>query len=488
MNSQAVSSSETPSLARRSWGPWLVYAAMLLVSALIFAGLRHIGETLTPQGVAWTPQGTGPVLQHDLILHVLLALAVIIATGRVLGALCTRIGQPRVIGEVVGGILLGPSLLGRIWPEGQAFLFPTSIHAAMGILSQLGVILYMFLVGLELNAGLLRQRAHATLLISHASMLLPFLSGATLALALYPTFAPHGVPFTSFALFLGVAMSVTAFPVLARILSDRGLETTPLGIIALGCAAADDVTAWCLLSFVVGVTQAELSQALGTLLLTFAYILLMFLIVRPLGQRLLARTHERELSPSLLAGALICVLLSAFVTEWIGIHALFGAFLLGAIIPHDSTLARGVSVKVEELVTILLLPAFFANTGVRTQIGLVYGWENLAICGLIIVVATAGKLGGAALAARLSGLDTRSSLAVGVLMNTRGLMELIVLNVGLDLGVISPTLFVMLVLMALVTTMTTSPGLILLGIKAESTENRAEPRKSPDAQFLDGRS
>jgi Kef-type K+ transport system membrane component KefB len=377
-----------------------------------------------------------------------------------------RIGQPPVIGEVVAGILLGPSLLGWLWPGATAFLLPPSVAPHLGVVAQLGVILYMFLVGLDLNAGLIREKAHTTVLVSHVSIVVPFVLGAGLALVLYPKLSTSNVPFTSFALFLGVAMSITAFPVLARILTDRGMSKTPLGMIALTCAATDDATAWCLLAFVVGVARSEVGGALLVMGLTLGYLILMLLVVRPAVRWLLARTRGEHVSQGAIALTLGGLLLSSLATEAIGIHALFGAFLFGAIIPHDSPLARTLTRKLHDLVTILLLPAFFAFTGMRTQIGLVAGWENWLLCGLIILVATLGKFGGSLAAARFTGMGWRDSAALGILMNTRGLMELIVLNIGYDLGVISPTLFAMMVLMALVTTFATTPILQLLRTQA----------------------
>jgi Kef-type K+ transport system membrane component KefB len=270
------------------------------------------------------------------------------------------------------------------------------------------------------------------------------------------------VSFTSFALFIGVATSITAFPVLARILTDRRMQSTPLGIISLGCAAVNDATAWCLLAFVVGVAQPRMSGAFLVLGLTVGYFAFMILVVRPVVVRLLARFDRVPLTQGIIALVFAALLLSALATEAIGIHALFGAFLLGAVIPHDSTLPHALTRKLEDLVTVLLLPAFFAFTGLRTQIGLVSGLEQWLVCGLIILVATAGKFGGTLLAARVTGLGWRPAAALGLLMNTRGLMELIALNIGLDLHIISPTLFAMMVLMALVTTMATAPLLQLL--------------------------
>jgi len=444
---------------------WLAYAAMLLAAIGLFFVIDAWGGRLTaPPSTADETRGvTGPTGSSHAVAHVLLALTAVLITGRALGLVFRFLGQPPVIGEVVGGILLGPSLLGRVWPEAAAFILPASVAPHLGMIAQLGVILYMFLVGLELNPELLRERAHSTVAISHASIILPFVSGAALALYLYPRLSSSAVPFTSFALFMGVAMSITAFPVLARILTDRGIQKTQLGIVALGCAATDDVTAWCLLAFVVGVAQAKIGGAFAVLGLTLAYIAVMFLFVRPAATRFFARyTAEDDLTPNLVALVFAALLISALVTEYIGIHAVFGAFLLGAVIPHDSPVARALTGRLEDLVTILLLPAFFAFTGMRTEIGLVSGYEQWLLCGLIILVATAGKFGGTLVAGRLTGLAWRDATALGLLMNTRGLMELIVLNIGLDLNVISPTLFAMMVVMALVTTMAASPLLALV--------------------------
>jgi Kef-type K+ transport system membrane component KefB len=332
----------------------------------------------------------------------------------------------------------------------------------LGIVAQIGVILYMFLVGLELNAGLLRHHAHATVAISHASIVTPFVLGTTLALWLFPTLAPGGVPFTSFALFMGVAMSITAFPVLARILTDRKMDKTDLGVVALSFAATDDVTAWCLLAFVVGIVQDKAGSAVQTVLLAIVYIAVMFAVIRPLAVRYFGSHASRLPERRTAAWALVALLMSAVTAEWIGIHAIFGAFLLGAIIPHDSDVARAFQHKLEDIVKILLLPAFFAYTGMRTEIGLVSGWQAWLMCGVIILVATLGKFGGTLAAARLTGLNWKTSAALGILMNTRGLMELVVLNIGLELGVISPQLFAMMVIMALATTIATTPILQML--------------------------
>jgi Kef-type K+ transport system membrane component KefB len=372
---------------------------------------------------------------------------------------------------MVAGIALGPSLLGLIWPAAKDFILPAEVGQYLGIIAQIGVILYMFLVGLELNAGLLRSRAHSTVAISHTSILVPFLLGTLLALWLYPHLAPPDKPFSSFALFMGVAMSITAFPVLARILTDRKMEDSELGVISLSCAAVDDVTAWCLLAFVVGIVQAEVGNAVHTIVYALGYIAIMLLVVRPLAIRYVghdANHPQRRMAVWVLVG----LLFSAMTAEWIGIHAIFGAFLLGAIIPHDSDVAQDFQHKLEDIVTILLLPAFFAYTGMRTQIQLVSGWQAWMFCAVIILVATLGKFGGTYVAARFTGLNSRLAAALGILMNTRGLMELIVLNIGLELKVISPELFAMMVIMALTTTMATTPVLHAL------TSATAQPEKA----------
>ncbi|MDB5390304.1 MAG: nhaS3 1 [Planctomycetaceae bacterium] len=439
---------------------------MLLGTVAAFFLIRHFGEGLgAVSGTAETVgTATSVSVAHrsDALLHILLALVAMIAAGRLLGLGFRYFGQPPVIGEVIAGILLGPSLLGRIAPEFAAYLLPQSVAPSLGIIAQLGVILYMFVVGLELDSGALHSRGHSTIAISHASIVTPFILGSLLALFLYPRFAESHVSFTVFALFLGAAMSVTAFPVLARILTDRGISRTPLGIVALTCAATDDVTAWCLLAFVVGVAQSQVSMSLFVLLWTCLFIAVMLLLVKPLLQRWVKSLGDQPMSPGVMAMVFTALLGSALITEAIGIHAIFGGFILGAIFPHDSRLARDLRHKLEDTVTVLLLPAFFAFTGMRTQIGLVSGLENWAWCGLIIAVATLGKFGGTLVAARLTGLGWRESSSLGILMNTRGLMELIALNIGLDLKIISPTVFAMLVIMAVVTTIATTPILQLI--------------------------
>lgn len=438
----------------------LGYLAMLGGGVGIFLLLRDRGDRLTapaPPPGAPVFEPAGQASDPHVLLHILLALAVIIVVARAMGALFTRFRQPAVIGEVVAGLVLGPSLLGRVFPEVSSYLLPPAVAPFVGSIAQVGVVLFMFLVGLELDTNLLHKRTRASVAVSHASIVTPFVLGGILSLVLYPRLATSDVPFFVFALFMGISMSVTAFPVLARILTDEKLQRTKLGVVALTCAAVDDVSAWCLLALVVSIARSQASSAIVTVVMSAAFVAGMLLVARPLLARFARARAGRGLTQGHVAVVLVGLLLSALATEAIGIHALFGAFVFGAIVPHDSDLARDVADKLTDVVVVLLLPAFFAFTGMRTQIGLVSGAESWLLCGLIIVVATAGKFGGSFVAARLTGLDTRESAALGVLMNTRGLMELIVLNIGLDLRVLSPTLFTMLVIMAVVTTFATTP-------------------------------
>jgi Kef-type K+ transport system membrane component KefB len=445
--------------------PILVYGLTLGGVVFAFFAISSAGQRLAAPVASGPPViVTGnPAAHVNDLLHVLLALVIVVAAARILGTVFRLGRQPPVVGEIIAGILLGPSLLGRLAPAAEGYLFPSSVAPFLNVLAQVGVILYMFLVGLELDPSLLRRRGHATVAISHASIVLPFLLGAALALMLYPRLSSSDVPFTNFALFLGVSMSVTAFPVLARILTDRGIHKTRMGVIVLTCAAVDDVTGWCLLALAVSVARAESAGGLRTIALAVGYVVAMVVVVHPAMRRLaLLYGNRGRLTQGLMAVVFVALLLSSFATEFIGIHAIFGAFALGAMIPHDSGMARDLTDRLEDMVVVLLLPAFFAFVGLRTQIGLVSGAEQWMLCGLIILVASAGKFGGSLIASRLTGLGWREGSALGVLMNTRGLMELIVLNIGLEMHIISPELFAMLVLMALVTTFATTPVLHLI--------------------------
>jgi Kef-type K+ transport system membrane component KefB len=445
------------------------YGLMIVAAIAVLFLICRQGETLQAPSNPGAMALTSAVSEApNVLLRVLIALTAVIVVGLILAKCFAFLGQPPVIGEVIAGILLGPSLLGA---EASAFILPAAIAPFLGVIAQLGVMLYMFTVGLSLHGERLKHRVRTAVAISHAGIVLPFLLGALLALHLYPQLSSREVPFTSFALFMGVAMSITAFPVLARILTDRGMIQTELGILAVSCAAADDVTAWCLLAFVVALAKSRPDQGLMVAAATLAYIGAMVLLIRPVLRRVIARWESEQLSRTAVALVFVALLLSALATEAIGIHAIFGAFLLGAVIPAGSTVARSLSRQLESIVTVLLLPAFFAFTGMRTRIDLLSSLDQWLVCGLIILVATVGKFGGTVAAARLTSLDWRSSLALGALMNTRGLMELIVLNIGLDLHVISPTLFAMMVLMALTTTMITAPALAWLSPESSTNDS-----------------
>jgi len=402
---------------------------------------------------------------------------VIIVAARLIGVLARRLGQPAVIAEVIAGILLGPSLFGRVAPSTFRGLFPQTSLPGLSLLSQVGLVFFMFLIGLELDPKLLRGRGKSSFAISAAGICVPFGLGALLALQIFEAQASAGVPRISFVLFMGIAMSITAFPVLARILAERNLIRTKLGSIALACAAADDVTAWCLLAWVVSVVHAKgTSAALITCFEALAFAGGMLLFVRPLLARLGKRITTREnLTQNVVAFTFVLLLSSALVSDLIGIHALFGAFLFGTIMPRRGDYAHALAERLEDFVVVALLPLFFAYSGLRTELGLLESSSDWLLCLSLIAVACIGKFGGSFCVARLTGMSTRDSAALGVLMNTRGLMELIVLNVGLDLGVISPKIFTMMVIMALLTTVMTTPLLQLVAPRSFVVGNVATP-------------
>ena len=404
-----------------------------------------------------------------VVFQVLVALAAILVATRALGWVARRLGQPAVIGEIVAGIALGPSLLGAGWPEAPTTLFPGEVRPFLSSVSELGVILFMFLVGLEFDTTHLRRHARTAIAVSTAGLVLPFLLGVALAVWLHPRFGTQASSFVVFSLFLGTAMSITAFPVLARILDALSMTATPVGITALTSAAVGDISAWCLLALVVGLAQGDAGAFLPTVGLTVAYTLLLLVVLRPVARRWILRAGDRFSGPGVLVGVLPLVVLSALATWWIGIHGIFGAFLIGVLFPHDSRIAAEVRRQLEPLVSSLLLPVFFAYSGLRTRVGLLDGVGDWLVLAAIVLVAFAGKFGGVFAAARLTGMGSRDASSLGILMNTRGLVELIVLNVGLDIGVLSPALFAMLVLMALVTTFATTPILSVL----------ANPRQAP---------
>ena len=389
---------------------------------------------------------------------------VIIASARLFGYLFKKIRQPAVIGEIVAGIILGPSIVGAYFPELTHFLFPAASLSTLSFISQIGLILFMFIIGMELDLKAIGKQAYGAVIISHASIIIPYTLGMLLAYYIYLDYAPAGTSFLSFALFMGIAMSITAFPVLARILQEKKLTRSKLGAMALTCAAADDLTAWCILAAVIALVKSGSSfSVLYTIGLAIVYVLVMLKIVRPFLEGLshVYDQKEKRRTP-IIALLFVILILSAYITSVIGIHALFGAFMAGVIMPSNFNFRKIVIDKIEDVSIILLLPLFFVITGLRTQIGLINETHLWITFGWILLVAVAGKFGGSALAARMVGQSWKDSLSIGVLMNTRGLMQLIVLNIGYDLGILSPEIFAMMVLMALVTTFMTGPALDLI--------------------------
>lgn len=400
---------------------------------------------------------------HPLAI-LLLQIITIILAARLFGFICKKLRQPTVIGEIIAGIVLGPSFVGMYLPEFSAFLFPAQSLGNLQFLSQIGLILFMFIIGMELDLNVLKNKAHEAVVVSHASIVFPFALGVTAAYFLYGEFAPEGVQFLSFALFIGISLSITAFPVLARIVQERNLSKTRIGTLVITCAAADDITAWCILAAVIAIVKAgSFMSSLATILMAIGYVLLMLKVIRPFLKRIGDIYSSREsLSKPVVAVFFITLLLSAYATEVIGIHALFGAFMAGVIMPMNVNFRNIFIEKVEDVALVLLLPLFFVFTGLRTQIGLLnepYLWK---VCAVIVAVAITGKFAGSALAAKFMGQNWRDSLMIGALMNTRGLVELVVLNIGYDLGVLSPQIFAMLVIMALFTTVMTGPVLDLI--------------------------
>lgn len=394
----------------------------------------------------------------------LLQIIVILIVVKLFGWLCKSMGQTTVIGEIIAGIVLGPSLLGLYFPEISEAIFPTSSLNNISLLSQVGLILFMFIIGMELDLKIIKNRAKNAIIISHASIIFPFTLGIVLAYFIYEEFTHAEVSFLSFALFMGIAMSITAFPVLARIVHERGLNKFPIGSIVITCAAIDDITAWCLLAAVIAIVKAgSLSSSVFVIFMAVGYVIFMFKVVRPVLKRIVERQHsKRNISKSAAATFFVMLFISAYMTELIGIHALFGAFLAGVIMPSDINFRNLLTEKIEYVALIVLLPLFFVYTGLRTEIGLLNSTHLWSICGIIILVAITGKFLGSTLAARFVGQNWKDSLTIGVLMNTRGLMELVVLNIGLDLGILTPQVFAMMVIMALGTTFMTSPCLNLI--------------------------
>jgi Kef-type K+ transport system membrane component KefB len=453
----------------------LFYILVLAVFGMLIYWITQRGLLLESEKLSrQSPQNASNAFQlfqevflknifHPLAILILQIVTIIFAS-RVFGFLFNKIRQPTVIGEIIAGIILGPSVVGFLFPEFSVFLFPSGSLANLQFLSQVGLILFMFFIGLELDWKVVKNQAHDAVVISHASIVFPYFLGMVLAYFLYTDLAPDNISFLSFALFMGIAMSITAFPVLARVIQERDLAKTNLGIMAITCAAADDITAWCLLAVVIAIVKAgTFVSALYSIGLAVGFVLFMALVVQPFLNRLGKIYSDREtISKMIVAISFLVLLVSAYLAEVIGIHALFGAFLAGVIMPANFNFRRVMMEKVEDVSVVLLLPLFFVFTGLRTEIGLLSDSHLWLVCLVIVLTAVAGKFGGTAVAARMVGQSWKESLSLGALMNTRGLMELIVLNIGYDLGVLTAEIFAMLVLMALVTTFMTGPALDLI--------------------------
>jgi Kef-type K+ transport system membrane component KefB len=439
----------------------LAYAPLVGLPALLLWAILQQGKTLTAAGPAAAQIQsnaslvTAPLDVFKLVVQVL----VILLISRFAGMLFRKIRQPQVIGEMLAGILLGPSLLGWVAPTFSNALFPVGSLGYLNALSQMGLILFMFLIGVSLDPKELRGNGPAALLTSHASIAMPFCLGSATALVLYRHVSGASVSFVNFALFMGVAMSITAFPVLARILTERNLLRSRVGTLAIACAAVDDVTGWCILAYIVVLIRSGNGSmpAWVTIGGAVTYVLVMLLLVKPLLSRFDLHFRKKgRLTENSISLMIVLALLSALATERLGIHLVFGAFLMGAIMPKSRDLIETLQHKMESITVVVLLPLFFAFSGLRTNISSVKG-ELWLYTLLVIAAAITGKFGGSMLAARMAGLPWRDSASLGILMNTRGLMELVALNVGLDIGVISQTMFSIMVLMALVTTLMTSP-------------------------------
>jgi Kef-type K+ transport system membrane component KefB len=434
-------------------------------SSVVLSPAAAAGESLAPNiansGITLSLEGN----LQDPLSRLFLQLIVILLATRLVGSLFVRIGQPFVVGEMFAGLFLGPSLLGWAFPGGFNFVFPESSFGTLHLLSQIGVCLFMFAVGMDLDVNHLRSRVSTAVVVSQASILFPYILGVAASLALFSGLAGPRASFVSFALFMGISMSITAFPVLARILQERGMARTPLGSTALACAAVGDVSAWCILAFVVAVVRASgMLSIVISVVLVVAFLAVMLFVIRP---RLPTWFDIQQLgsnSPGkgLMAAVLVFTFLSSLTTQVIGVHVLFGAFLAGVVMPEEAGFRRHLKLQIENFSSVFLLPLFFAFTGLRTQIGLLNDTGGWLWCGLIIAMATVGKFGGTAIPARLTGLSWHDSFSLGALMNTRGLMELIAINIGYDLGILSPRIFAMLVLMALVTTFMTGPLLTFI--------------------------
>lgn len=402
-------------------------------------------------------------MDSSTLLTLLGQIALILALARICGSLAQRIGQPAVIGEIVAGILLGPTLFGWLAPGTFTALFPITLRAPLELLAQLGLILFLFMVGLDVDPASLRGYRRRILTISLSGIALPLVLGGILAATvLYPINGLADVPLSSFSLCIATAMAITAFPVLASILQDLELTETPLGSLALACASVDDVCAWCLLAVTIALHRSgSLASAMPTLLGVVLFVSLMAVVMPRLGPLLLARFQRQGLNASLQTSVFVLVLLAAMATEAIGIDVIFGGFLFGALLPRDRAFRQALQLHSADFASLVLMPMFFALSGFQTNLRLLLGGKERLVVVVVVALAVAGKFLGVWLAARLGRVPAPTAWNLAWLMNCRGLTELIVLNIGLRLGILSPTIFGLFVTMALVTTSLTGPLLRL---------------------------
>lgn len=447
----------------------IFYVLILLLAVVVLGGIDIYSEHPQPlsKGGFWETvrQSFDTFLsfvsdhatsQFGLLLAQVL---IILVVARSVAWVFMKIGQPTVMGEIIAGIILGPSVLGLFFPHIFESIFPSESLYNISLLSQFGLILFMFVIGMELDISEIKKHLRKTLIISHAGIVIPFVLGAIAAVFLFDKYGTPGSALFPFALFLGISMSITAFPVLARIVQERGEMSSQVGIISLASAACGDITAWCMIAVIMALSQAgSATSALFTILFAAIYVAAMFLLVRPLF-KLVGKVYDTNevASKGVIAMIFLTLLVSSYLTEILGLHALFGAFMVGVIMPDDMKFRRILTDKVEDVSLSIFLPLFFVASGLQTQIGLLNTPEHWVVTLLLILIAIIGKLGGTYVASRMVGETPRDSLFIGILMNTRGLMELIVLSMGYSLGILSPVIYAILVLMTLVTTVMTTP-------------------------------
>lgn len=482
---------------QRGLAPFVFYFIVLLLSVAALWGTLSLGEVLTPEalranapsevslGSAWMDfQSSVSHHAHSTIGLLLVQILVILVAARTMGWLFRKIQQPAVIGEIVAGILLGPSLFGKVSPELFTTLFPSESLPNIQLLSNFGLILFMFVVGMELRLGDIQKQLKSSLVISHAGIFIPFVLSLPLSYLIYTDHAASYTGFTPFALFIGIAMSITAFPVLARIIQENNLLRTHLGKLSLSTAAAGDITAWLILAAIIAISQSGSILSTGyNLIFLIAYLLVMFGIIRPLF-RVAGKIYNNTevISHGLVGSIFILLLLSSFVTELLSMHALFGAFMLGLIMPEDLSFRKIITDKVEDVSIQLFLPLFFVASGLQTELGLIDSPEMWGLLGIFTLIAVVGKVGGSYIAARFCGEGKKSSLYLGAFMNTRGLMELVVLGIGYEMHILPPAIYAVLVLMTVITTVMTMPMIHTINALIRFRERRRDRIEGIDKQ------